>query len=93
MIRSFTQIFAALVVLSIVAGPVSARDQAPAPEIDKRAEEAIRKGLEQIMRGLELFVDSIPQYELPKVLENGDIIIRRKRPKIKTPDKMDRTKT
>lgn len=38
-----------------------------------------REGLEQMMRALSLLVESIPQYELPEVLENGDIIIRRKR--------------
>jgi hypothetical protein len=27
-----------------------------------------------------LFLQSIPQYEAPEILENGDIIIRRKNP-------------
>jgi len=31
------------------------------------------------MRALELMIDSIPQYEMPEIEENGDIIIRRKR--------------
>ena len=43
--------------------------------------EMAREGLEQMMRALRLLVESIPQYELPEVLENGDIIIRRKHPK------------
>lgn len=93
MIRSIVQITAMLVALSFISGPVLAKDQTPTPEIDKRAEEAIRQGVEQILRGLELFVDSIPQYEMPEVLKNGDIIIRRKRPKLKEPEDMDRTKT
>ncbi|HIC82124.1 MAG TPA: hypothetical protein EYP07_14360 [Kiloniellaceae bacterium] len=42
--------------------------------------ELAREGLEQMMRALRLLVDSIPQYELPEVLDNGDIIIRRKDP-------------
>ncbi|MGF1592625.1 MAG: hypothetical protein ACFCUW_05060 [Kiloniellaceae bacterium] len=40
--------------------------------------ELAREALEQLMRALSLLVDSIPQYEMPEVLENGDIIIRRK---------------
>jgi hypothetical protein len=32
-----------------------------------------------MMHALRLLVENIPQYELPEVLENGDIIIRRKR--------------
>ena len=32
------------------------------------------------MRSLEAFVEGIPQYEMPEITEEGDIIIRRKRP-------------
>lgn len=38
-----------------------------------------RESLESMLRALRLLVESIPQYELPELLENGDIIIRRKR--------------
>ena len=41
--------------------------------------ELARDGLEQLLRALEAFVDMIPQYEMPEINENGDIIIRRKR--------------
>ncbi len=44
-----------------------------------RAEDMAREAIEQLMRALELMIDSIPQYELPEIEENGDIIIRRKR--------------
>ena len=44
-----------------------------------RAEDMARGAIEQLMRALELMIDSIPQYELPEIQENGDIIIRRKR--------------
>ncbi len=40
------------------------------------AEEA----LQRMLSLLEVIVGSIPQYELPEVLENGDIIIRRVQP-------------
>ena len=45
----------------------------------ERAEEMAREGMERILRALEMFMESIPQYELPEVNEHGDIIIRRKR--------------
>ena len=45
----------------------------------ERAEEMAREGMERVMRALEMLMDSIPQYEMPEVNENGDIIIRRKR--------------
>ncbi len=48
-------------------------------ESRERAEEMAREGMERIMRALEMFMGSIPQYELPEVNEHGDIIIRRKR--------------
>jgi hypothetical protein len=48
-----------------------------------RAEDMAREAIEQLMRALELMLDSIPQYEMPEIEENGDIIIRRKR---RTPD-------
>ena len=34
-------------------------------------------GLEKLMRAMELFIGTIPIYEAPEVLPNGDIIIRR----------------
>ena len=43
------------------------------------AEDMAREAIEQLMRALELMIDSIPQYELPEINDNGDIIIRRKR--------------
>ncbi|MHA1152254.1 MAG: hypothetical protein ACTSQ7_06235 [Alphaproteobacteria bacterium] len=44
-----------------------------------RAEDMAREAIEQLMRALELMIDSIPQYEMPEIKDNGDIIIRRKR--------------
>ena len=43
-----------------------------------RAEEMARGAIEQLMRALELMIQSIPQYEMPEINEDGDIIIRRK---------------
>ena len=58
-------------------GPVFA----DAPSDRERAEEMARAAIEQLLRALELMIESIPQYELPEVNEDGDIIIRRKRRK------------
>lgn len=59
---------------------VRAQEATPGePQPDSPSEMA-REGLEQMLRALRLLVQSIPQYELPEVLENGDIIIRRKHP-------------
>lgn len=41
--------------------------------------ELARDGIERLMQALEAFIDMIPQYEMPEINENGDIIIRRKR--------------
>jgi hypothetical protein len=51
-----------------------------AAQHDKRggAEEMAREAIEQLMRALELMIESIPQYEMPEINEDGDIIIRRK---------------
>ena len=48
-----------------------------------KAEDMAREAIEQLLRALELMIQSIPQYEMPEIEENGDIIIRRKR---RTPD-------
>ncbi len=44
----------------------------------ERAEEFARQGMERLMQALDLLIQSIPQYELPVINENGDIIIRRR---------------
>ena len=49
--------------------------------------ELARQGMERMLRAIELMIEMIPQYEMPEVLENGDIIIRRKRPP--EPDGLD----
>jgi hypothetical protein len=58
--------------------PAGAQD-APAKPQEESPGALAREGLEQMMRALRLLVESIPQYELPELLDNGDIIIRRKR--------------
>ncbi len=59
---------------------VRAQEATPGEPQPGTPSEMAREGLEQMLRALRLLVQSIPQYELPEVLENGDIIIRRKHP-------------
>lgn len=62
------------------AAAVQAGETQPAEPPAGSPGELAREGLEQMMQALRLLVESIPQYELPEVLDNGDIIIRRKHP-------------
>ena len=45
---------------------------------EKGVDELAVEGLGKLMDALSLFVDAIPLYSAPEILENGDIIIRRK---------------
>ena len=78
----------ALVVVLAAAGPTAAQEQSP----QERAEELAQEGLDRLLLALDALLEAIPQYELPEVLENGDIIIRRSRPgDEELPDDMDET--
>jgi hypothetical protein len=46
----------------------------------KRAEEAMRRSMENAIESVDLLLRAIPQYELPQINEDGDIIIKRRRP-------------
>ena len=46
----------------------------------KSPEVMIEEGAKMIFEALDLVLKAIPQYEAPEILENGDIIIRRKIP-------------
>lgn len=59
------------VALSAVALSGTHADQ---PTAKDHLEEATRN----IIQAIELFIKTIPQYEAPEILENGDIIIRKK---------------
>ena len=64
----------------VAASPQNIQDSPPKlPE--KTPEELARQSIEQMLRALEMFLHSVPQYEPPEITENGDIIIRRKHPK------------
>ena len=46
----------------------------------KSPEVMIEEGAKMIFEALDLVLKVIPQYEAPEILENGDILIRRKNP-------------
>ena len=47
------------------------------PDVRKKAEQALKEGFEDVLRALKLFLYAVPQYQMPQILNNGDIIIRR----------------
>jgi hypothetical protein len=54
----------------------------------KRAQELARKGVEELLRSLEVFKNSLPEYGRPYIDPDGNIIIPRKRrgpPNLETP--------
>lgn len=75
-------IMAALIAGSLAGGLVQPHATLAAEEENPRdkAERMARDAMDQLLRAIELLIQSIPQYEMPEVLDNGDIIIRRKRP-------------
>lgn len=72
-----------LITVIITAHPKYVEAQPPS----ESAEELAHEGIKNLMRALRLMIDHIPQYELPVVQENGDIIIKRKIPNEEKPKK------
>ena len=80
--RTFTMRGPALIALA-AAGILLAVPSPPAVAAEhsqESPERLAREGMERLLRAIELMIEMIPQYEAPEVLDNGDIIIRRKRP-------------
>lgn len=75
-----TLVAAAATSLVLGLSPAALAEDAPLSEHAEKAEKAIREGADKMFKALEMLIQSIPQYEPPKVLDNGDIIIRRKNP-------------
>lgn len=67
-------------VIALLGGGMALAQSRPPPSLEQQTDEAaraMRDALEKAMRVLDGVVGSIPQYEVPEVLPNGDIIIRR----------------
>ena len=67
--------------------PMAARAQTnPPPNSDQflrelqQAERLMRESMAKLLNSMDLLLEAVPRYEAPTFNENGDIIIRRKRP-------------
>jgi hypothetical protein len=78
--RSVIPAAVAAALLLAPVGAAFAEDEDGLSEDLETYEKQAREGLATLMMALESFIESIPQYEMPEVLENGDIIIRRANP-------------
>jgi hypothetical protein len=81
------RLVAALFLVAAAALPVAA--QAPAPQ--QPAPEALaREAIDKLMQALSLAIQNFPQYEMPRLNERGDIIIRRVNPPAPKPSEVPR---
>jgi hypothetical protein len=44
----------------------------------KRAERLVQRGMEELLRSFDLFKDALPQYGLPYINPDGDIVLPRR---------------
>jgi hypothetical protein len=86
MIKTIPVVFALAFALALSA-PTVARAEEPetSPPSWDRSQEMLEEGAKRVIGALELLLQAIPQYEMPEVLPNGDIIIRRKHPEDEEP--------
>ena len=54
-------------------------------DTERLPERMIEDGLKKILNTLELFIRKMPNYEIPEILDNGDIIIRKVKPEHNNP--------
>lgn len=92
-------LIAALMLAAAVAQPALAQQDPPrAPDKDQPSVLA-REAIDKLMRALSLVIENLPQYAMPEINENGDIIIRRLNPpraekeRPKAPSPPDGTRT
>ena len=78
------RVLAAALVLA-AAAPAFAQSRSPAPTPEEHPGELARDAIEKMMRALSLAIENLPQYALPELNENGDIIIRRLNPRAEKP--------
>lgn len=77
-----TAMAAGLFLALVSAAPIEARAQGKTPPDSPPGDpkELLEDATRKVLQAFELFMLTIPQYEMPEVLPNGDIIIRRKNP-------------
>lgn len=87
----------ATIAILVAAMPIQAQETAPKDNMPERAEQALKEGMDTILKSLQRMFKAVPLYDMPEMLENGDIIIRRKKPtdkkspEEKTPNDTDST--
>jgi hypothetical protein len=84
------QIIHALLLIGIVAPAPAAFAQNSDKPTQESPKEMLEDATRQALRAFEMMLKAIPQYEAPEILDNGDIIIRRKRPQPEKPAPSDR---
>jgi len=77
---------AAVILLGTSLPALAAQDEPSTRERMDEAGQALKDSLASLMAVIQKMVSNIPQYEAPQILDNGDIIIRRKHPDGKTDD-------
>ena len=65
--------------LALTAAPVLADDDQNGAD-DSSPSQLAHEGAQKLILALELMLQAIPQYAMPEILENGDIVIRRINP-------------
>lgn len=69
-----------LALATVLAAPLAAPTPGLAQEPEQKPpEEMAREGVELLLRALRGFLEAVPQYGLPRIDENGDIVIPRLR--------------
>jgi hypothetical protein len=63
--------------IALTAGPAMAQQR---DQKEQGLEETARSAIESLMDVMRTVIDKIPMYEAPMILDNGDILIKRKRP-------------
>ena len=59
-------------------GALAQAPAAPPPDQARPVPEVMEDAGRRLFKMLELLIKAIPQYEMPEILANGDIVIRRK---------------
>lgn len=76
-----TAIFAAAAAIALGVFPaMQAHAQTPPPPAQNSPEALAREAIDKLMQALSMAIQNLPQYEMPRLNERGDIIIRRVNP-------------
>ena len=90
------QITGAVIATLLAAYPVQAQKPVPDDNIQEQAEKALTEGVQTILRAMETMFKSVPQYQMPEVLETATSSFAAKNRKIQlsqmTQDQPDGTR-